>query len=70
MAITAPDSFNPTKHPVRAARRRDAELAEKAKVLAMSFGSPQAAKMLGISRIEAEQLAARHGFAFKPTSDY
>ena len=62
--MTPANNFNPAKHPQRAARIRDAQLAERAKALAPSINARDAAARLGISPLEAEQLAARHGFAF------
>ena len=62
--MTPANNFNPAKHPRRDARIRDAQLAERAKALAPSINARDAATRLGISPLEAEQLAARHGFAF------
>ena len=62
--MTPAKNFNPAKHPKRAAVFRDAQLAERAKALAPSINARDAAARLGISPLEAEQLAARHGFAF------
>ena len=62
--MTPSTNFNPAKHPKRAARIRDAQLADRARALAPSINARDAAARLGISPLEAEQLAARHGFAF------
>ena len=62
--MTPANNFNPAKHPQRAARMRDAQLADRARALAPSINARDAAARLGISPLEAEQLAARHGFAF------
>lgn len=63
------ESFNPIKHPRRLERLREAHLAQRAKALAPSLCAPRAAERLGISRTEAEQLAARHGFSFLPSNE-
>lgn len=61
--MTAP-SFNPIKHLRRASALRDKHLAERARALGEVLSAAMAAKKLGISRIEAEQLAARYGFTY------
>jgi len=63
--MSAAPSYNPLKHLRRAANLREQHLVERAKALAPALSSPEAAKRLGISQTEAEQLAARHGFYFK-----
>lgn len=57
-------SFNPVKHLRRASALRDNHLAERAKALGEALPAKRVAEMLGISRTEAEQIAARYGFTF------
>lgn len=62
--MQAAPAFNPIKYLRRAQALRDAHIAERAKALAPSLSSTEVAKRLGVSRLEIEQLAARHGFSF------
>lgn len=62
-------AFNPIKHPRRAARLAEESIARRARALAPSITAIQAAERMNITRTQAEQLAARHGFAFQPTKE-
>ncbi len=62
--MTAP-SFNPLKHLRRASALRDQHLAERAKALGMALPASAVAKKLGITKTEAEQIAARYGFTYQ-----
>lgn len=65
MGVTMPaPSFNPIKHLRRASALRDNHIAERAKALAEALPASRVASMLGITRTEAEQIAARYGFTF------
>lgn len=57
-------SFNPIKHLRRASALRDSHIAERVKALAEALPASRIANMLGISRTEVEQIAARNGFTF------
>ncbi len=57
-------NFNPMKHLRRASALRDSHIAERARALGEALPAKRVAEMLGISRTEVEQLAARHGFTF------
>lgn len=57
-------NFNPMKHLRRASALRDNHIAERARALGEALPAKRVAEMLGISRTEVEQLAARHGFTF------
>lgn len=57
-------NFNPIKHLRRASALRDNHIAERAKALGEALPAKRVAEMLGISRTEVEQIAARHGFTF------
>jgi hypothetical protein len=57
-------NFNPMKHLRRASALRDSHIAERIRALAEALPSTRIAQMLGISRTEVEQIAARNGFTF------
>lgn len=57
-------NFNPMKHLRRALALRDNHIAERIKALAEALPASRIANMLGISRTEVEQIAARNGFTF------
>jgi len=57
-------NFNPIKHLRRASALRDSHIAERARALGEALPASKVAAMLGITRTEVEQLAARHGFTF------
>lgn len=57
-------NFNPIKHLRRASALRDSHIAERARALGEALPAAKVAAMLGITRTEVEQLAARHGFTF------
>lgn len=61
--MTQPD---PIKHPRRYARWRDEQLAERVRALAPMFSISTIAERVGIGRIAAEELCARHAIPFKP----
>ena len=56
----------PIKHPRRYSKWLDQKTAERASALAKCMPASQAAKRLGMTAPQTEQLAARHGFAFLP----
>lgn len=57
-------NFNPIKHLRRASALRDSNIAERARALGEALPAPKVAAILGVTRTEIEQLAARHGFTF------
>jgi hypothetical protein len=57
--------IDPIKHPRRAAAQRDRQLAERVRALAPSLSISTIALRVGISRMQAEELCARHAIAFK-----
>lgn len=57
-------NFNPIKHLRRASALRDSHIAERAKALAEALPASRVATMLGITRTEVEQIAARYSFTF------
>lgn len=59
----------PIRHPKRYARQRDAMLAERIKALAPSLYISTIAQRVGISRMEAEEICARHGIHFRFTKE-
>lgn len=60
-------SFNPLKHLRRASALRESHISERAKALGEALTSRQVANKLGITQVEVEQIAARHGFKFIDT---
>jgi hypothetical protein len=60
-------NFNPMKHLRRASALRESHIAERAKALGEALTSRQVANKLGITQVEVEQIAARHGFKFIDT---
>lgn len=57
--------IDPIKHPRRAAAQRDRQLAERIRALAPFLSLSTLADRIGIGRIEAETLCARHAIPFK-----
>lgn len=57
--------IDPIKHPRRAAAERDRLLAERVRALAPSLNISTIALRIGVSRMQAEELCARHGIPFR-----
>lgn len=61
--------IDPIKHPRRYARQQEARLAERIRALAPSLYISTIADRIGIGRIQAEEICARHSIPFQFTKE-
>jgi hypothetical protein len=58
--------INPKTHPRRYSAHIERQQAERGRALASALTAAQAASRMGITTMRAEQLAAKHGYAYQP----